>query len=276
MNWQYNPDPILDRNSIPLKSHQVEQVLQWLYGVDKGLHTREWFLDLLKLGDDGQVIRYILENCEWAISTRRGKVKLGVIPRLESYLDSLEEEEYPEIPVDRQLIHTYLEQREVLPRHIVDVIDRLEMVWHNYGLAHRLNEGRPAIRSMQEKLQDLLAQIHILLNPEQIEGSGAEEGGVELPTQKAQEFESCEQCGSESFDWLADSERAILFESFEGPQLSKSQHQLRHLVMELKDATAARNRYYIMELKDDIEDLHTKIERLRSKQLRNPYFFRRF
>lgn len=274
--WRRNP-PLKDVQGHSLTEHQVRLIAKYLDEINKGWHTREWFMDLLRMREDPQVVRYILKNVKWGLSSSRGEVPAIIQSRIDQYLDELDQDRFPDIPLDIPLIDSLIETRNQFPLFIEGKIRQLETSLFNLRLAERLHESRKSINALkmavkkrQNEVEDILARIN------QEESETAEDAVVASPIM--QEILSCDRCGKETFEWLEPEERADVMDISDNGIISTLQHQLRHAVIEYRNAAMShRAKTYLFGIEDDIEEIHQKIEKLRNSSLReNRYRFNPF
>jgi hypothetical protein len=267
--WRRNP-PFKDHQDNPLTELQVKQILKLLREVQKGWHTREWFLDLLKMGEDTQVVRYILSEVEWGALSGRGKVPAHILKSIESYLESLDKDRFPEVSLDMPLIQSLLDTRSQFPLFVEEKVHQLEMALFNLELAERLDESRESINRLKNRVISLQKEINDIIV------SIDEEKEASIPTTEVppmeEEILACTHCGGEDFVWLESDERSDVVDISHNSLIAELQHRLRHIVMELRAAMQAhRPKTYIFDIEDDMEEVHAKIERLRASNLYRRY-----
>jgi hypothetical protein len=230
------------------------------------------------MGEDAQVVRYILNEVEWGVSSGRGKVPAGILGSIESYLESLDKDRFPEVTLDIPLIQSLLETRSQFPLFVEEKVHQLEMSLSNLSLAERLDEPRESINrlknrviSLQKEINDIIASID---EEKETSAPYAEVSPLE------EEMLACAHCGGEDFSWLESDERSDVIDISHNSLIAELQHRLRHIVMELRAAIQAhRPKTYIFGIEDDMEEVHAKIERLRTSNRyrrhhryhRNPY-----
>ena len=270
--WRRNP-PIKDREGNPLTERQVRQILKFMYEIQKGWHTKEWFMDLLKMGEDAQVVRYILKNVDWGFSTGRGAVSVRALKEVEEYLESLDRDRFPDVDLDLSRLQALLDTRDQFPLFIGERVSQLEGALHNLKLAERLGESRESIYRLKNRILSFQIEIDDILTSIREEAAASA-----APTPEAspllQEINACDRCSEETFDWLDSDERSDVVDIAHDLQIAELQHRLRHVVIELRDAiTSNRTKTYIFDIEDDMEEIHAKIEKLRAsnRYRRNSY-----
>lgn len=268
--WRRNP-PIKDPQGNLLTEQQVRLISKYLDEIQKGWHSHEWFIDLLKMGEDAQVVRYILKNVDWGFSTGRGTVSPHILKEVTSYLDAIDEDRFPDIVLDTPLLEALIETRNQFPLFVEERVNQLEGALYNLQLAERLEESRESINALKNKVITLQKEIEAILATleEEKKATTAEPSPVE------QEISVCGHCSNENFEWLEVDERSDVVDISHDNQIAKLQHRLRHAVMKLRDAiTSHRAKPYIFDIEDDIEEIHAKIERLRAtnRYRKNSYY----
>jgi hypothetical protein len=275
MRWHQNP--IFDREKHVLKEAQVRRIRKFLLEVNQGWHTYQWFMDLLRMGDDSQVIRYVLDHVEWGSATGRGKARKGILSAIDEYLEEQETERYPFIEIDESQIGVLREQQAAFPPHIQVRIDSLASKWHNLKLAKRLNEPREEIHRLQTQISSLLNEVNLsIAELQEQQAAEAAEVAAEIAEEtKPLILRDCDFCKDETFDWLDPEARVDVVHLSSNEKIADIQHDLKHAIIELREATARRRpAIYIINLEDRIEYLHAQMERLRAKRFfrRNPVF----
>jgi hypothetical protein len=269
--WRQNPPP-KTAEGYPLREHQVRSIVNYFEEIEKGWHTREWFTDLLRGGEDPETIRYILANVNWGMRNTH-RIKGSAKQEVNEYLEELDLEKYPEIVLNEDLMETLQKFEGTLDPYITDRIDSIRGVLTNLTLAERLGESRESIHHLKSQIQLMQMEIQRALDQAQDAAERAEEAeeAGEMPAaSQAAEILACGGCGEEDFAWLDAEARTDVVDISANPQIAKLQHRLRHAVMSLRDGTVkGKPKYQLFDIEDEIADTHAAIEQLRRRG--NPY-----